>query len=84
MTKRTPPKEEEPSKGLPDSIDLPVTAYLDRLETGKISVGKRFDKQTVYLDHLHAAIITTKKNTASTSKPPTRPGAARQARWCSV
>ena len=61
MTKRTPPKEEEPSKGLPDSIDLPVTAYLDRLETGKISVGKRFDKQTVYLDHLHAAYHYDKK-----------------------
>lgn len=84
MTKRTPPKEEEPSKGLPDSIDLPVTAYLDRLETGKISVGKRFDKQTVYLNHLHAAYHYDKKNTASTSKPPTRLGAARQARWCSV
>ncbi len=61
VTKRTPPKEEEPSKGLPDSIDLPVTAYLDRLETGKISVGKRFDKQTVYLDHLHAAYHYDKK-----------------------
>ena len=61
MTKRTPPKEEEPSKGLPDSIDLPVTAYLDRLETGKISVGKRFDKQSVYLDHLHAAYHYDKK-----------------------
>ena len=61
VTKRTPPKEEEPSKGLPDSIDLPVTAYLDHLETGKISVGKRFDKQTVYLDHLHAAYHYDKK-----------------------
>ena len=63
VTKRTPPKEEEPSKGLPDSIDLPVTVYLDRLETGKISVGKRFDKQTVYLDHLHAAYHYDKKRT---------------------
>ena len=42
VTKRTPPKEEEPSKGLPDSIDLPVTAYLDRLETGKNQRGQAF------------------------------------------
>ena len=42
VTKRTPPKEEEPSKGLPDSIDLPITAYLDRLETGKNQRGQAF------------------------------------------
>ncbi|EMU4614103.1 translocation/assembly module TamB domain-containing protein [Neisseria gonorrhoeae] len=55
VTKPTPPKEERPPQGLPDSIDLPATVYLDRFETGKISMGKTFDKQTVYLERLNAA-----------------------------
>ncbi|EOF9441640.1 translocation/assembly module TamB domain-containing protein [Neisseria gonorrhoeae] len=55
VTKPTPPKEERPPQGLPDSIDLPAAVYLDRFETGKISMGKTFDKQTVYLERLNAA-----------------------------
>ena len=55
VPKPTPPKEKKPSKGLPESIDLPVLVFIDRLETGRLSVGKNFDKQTVYLDHLNAA-----------------------------
>ncbi|HHK5577666.1 TPA: translocation/assembly module TamB domain-containing protein [Neisseria cinerea] len=55
VTKPTPPKEERPPLSLPDSIDLPAAVYLDRFETGKISVGKTFDKQTVYLERLNAA-----------------------------
>ena len=55
VPKQTPPKEKKPSKGLPESIDLPVLVFVDRLETGRLSVGKNFDKQTVYLDHLNAA-----------------------------
>ncbi|HFC1394232.1 TPA: translocation/assembly module TamB, partial [Neisseria gonorrhoeae] len=55
VTKPTPPKEERPPQGLPDSIDLPAAVYLDRFETGKISAGKTFDKQTVYLERLNAA-----------------------------
>ena len=54
-TKPTPPKEKKPSQGLPESIDLPVWITLDRLETGKISVGKNFKKQTVYLNRVRAA-----------------------------
>lgn len=54
VTKPTPPKEERPPQGLPDSIDLPAAVYLDRFETGKISMGKTFDKQTVYLERLNA------------------------------
>ncbi|ASK28484.1 translocation/assembly module TamB [Neisseria chenwenguii] len=55
VTKPTPPKEKKPSKGLPDSIDLPATVFIDRLETGKISVGKSFAKQTVYLEKIQTA-----------------------------
>ncbi|WP_025458219.1 translocation/assembly module TamB domain-containing protein [Neisseria polysaccharea] len=55
VTKPTPPKEERPPLSLPDSIDLPAAVYLDRFETGKISAGKAFDKQTVYLERLNAA-----------------------------
>lgn len=55
VTKPTPPKEERPPLSLPDSIDLPAAVYLDRFETGKISVGKTFDKQTVYLERLDAS-----------------------------
>ncbi|HEZ0064660.1 TPA: translocation/assembly module TamB domain-containing protein [Neisseria meningitidis] len=55
VTKPTPPKEERPPLSLPDSIDLPAAVYLERFETGKISVGKTFDKQTVYLERLNAA-----------------------------
>ena len=55
VTKPTPPKEERPPQGLPDSIDLPAAVYLDRFETGKISAGKAFDKQTVYLERLDAS-----------------------------
>lgn len=54
-TKPTPPTEEEPYSGLPESIDLPATVFIDRLETGKISVGRHFDKQTVYLDRIRTA-----------------------------
>lgn len=55
VTKPTPPKEDQPSDGLPDSIDLPVTVFVDHAETGKISVGKSFDEQTVYVEKLKAA-----------------------------
>ncbi|HGO6886006.1 TPA: translocation/assembly module TamB domain-containing protein [Neisseria meningitidis] len=55
VTKPTPPKEERPPLSLPDSIDLPAAVYLDRFKTGKISVGKAFDKQTVYLERLDAS-----------------------------
>lgn len=55
VTKPTPPKEERPPLSLPDSIDLPAAVYLDRFETGKISAGKTFDKQTVYLERLDAS-----------------------------
>ncbi|MBG9075499.1 translocation/assembly module TamB domain-containing protein [Neisseria meningitidis] len=55
VTKPTPPKEERPPLSLPDSIDLPAAVYLDRFETGKISMGKAFDKQTVYLERLDAS-----------------------------
>ena len=55
VTKPTPPKEERPAQGLPDSIDLPAAVSVDRFETGKISVGKAFDKQTVYLERLDAS-----------------------------
>ena len=55
VPKPTPPKEKKPSKGLPESIDFPVLVFIDRFETGRLSVGKNFDKQTVYLDHLNAA-----------------------------
>ncbi|MBZ5717951.1 hypothetical protein LAZ26_09930, partial [Haemophilus influenzae] len=33
----------------------PAAVYLDRFETGKISMGKAFDKQTVYLERLDAS-----------------------------
>ena len=55
VPKPTPPKEEKPSTGLPESIDLPVLVFIDRFATGRLSVGKNFDTQTVYLDHLNAA-----------------------------
>ncbi|HEZ3700097.1 TPA: translocation/assembly module TamB [Neisseria meningitidis] len=55
VTKPTPPKEERPPLSLPDSIDLPAAVYLDLFKTGKISVGKAFDKQTVYLERLDAS-----------------------------
>ena len=55
VTKPTPPKEERPAQGLPNSIDLPAAVSVDRFETGKISVGKAFDKQTVYLERLDAS-----------------------------
>ena len=32
VPKQTPPKEKKPSKGLPESIDLPVLVFVDRLE----------------------------------------------------
>ncbi|WP_416192784.1 translocation/assembly module TamB domain-containing protein [Neisseria sp. CCUG12390] len=55
VTKPTPPKEDRPSDGLPQSIDLPVTVFVDHAETGKISAGPSFDKQTVYIEKLKAA-----------------------------
>ncbi|PSJ79832.1 translocation/assembly module TamB domain-containing protein [Neisseria iguanae] len=55
VTKPTPPKEDRPSDNLPDSIDLPVTVFIDRAETGKITVGKSFDEQTIYIEKLKAA-----------------------------
>lgn len=55
VTKPTPPKPDEESGGLPEKVDLPVTVFVDRLQTGKISAGKDFDHQTVYFDSLEAA-----------------------------
>ncbi|MCP1660870.1 translocation/assembly module TamB domain-containing protein [Neisseria perflava] len=55
VSKPTPPTEKEPSQGLPDSIDLPVPVSLDRVETGKISTGKSFAKQTVYVEKIQTA-----------------------------
>lgn len=56
VTKPTPPKEEEQQPPtLPDSIDLPVTVFIDRLETGRISTGAHFDKQITYIDKIKAA-----------------------------
>ncbi|WP_165089678.1 translocation/assembly module TamB domain-containing protein [Neisseria yangbaofengii] len=54
-TKPAPPKEDKPSDGLPDSIDLPVTVFIDHAETGKITLGPSFDEQTVYIEKLKAA-----------------------------
>lgn len=55
VAKLSPPKEKTPYKGLPDSIDLPVPVYIDRLETGQISVGISFDKQTLYIKRIQTA-----------------------------
>ncbi|MCF7520933.1 translocation/assembly module TamB [Neisseria sp. ZJ106] len=55
VAKPLPVKEEEPASGLPESIDLPITVFADRIETGKISVGKNFEQQTVYIEKVKAA-----------------------------
>ena len=41
VTKPTPPKEKQPPQGLPKSVSLPLEVLVDKLETGKISVGPR-------------------------------------------
>lgn len=55
VTKPVPPKEEDPSAGLPEHIDLPATVFFDHIETGKISVGPNFQEQTVYIEKLKGA-----------------------------
>lgn len=55
VPKPVPPKPEREPVKLPDSIDLPVPVYIDKLQTGKISVGISFAKQTVYLESLQTA-----------------------------
>ncbi|OSI35557.1 translocation/assembly module TamB domain-containing protein [Neisseria dumasiana] len=55
VTKPTPPKEKQPPQGLPKSVSLPLEVLVDKLETGKISVGPRADKQTMYFNHLLAS-----------------------------
>ncbi|WP_066077794.1 translocation/assembly module TamB domain-containing protein [Bergeriella denitrificans] len=55
VTKPVPPTEDTPPAGLPDSIDLPATVYIDRVETGQISVGKNFEQQTVYVEKIQTA-----------------------------
>ncbi|QEY23880.1 translocation/assembly module TamB domain-containing protein [Neisseria animalis] len=55
VTKPVPPKEDTPPSGLPDSIDLPASVYIDRLETGAISIGKNFEQQTVYAEKIQTA-----------------------------
>ncbi|WP_373823357.1 translocation/assembly module TamB domain-containing protein [Neisseria dentiae] len=57
VTKPVPPSEKKPATGLPESVSLPVEVALDKLETGKISVGSRADRQTVYLNHLSASYV---------------------------
>ncbi len=44
VTKPVPPSEKKPASGLPESVSLPVEVALDKLETGKISVGSRVDR----------------------------------------
>lgn len=55
ITKPVPPSEKKPANGLPESVSLPLEIALDKLETGKISVGSRADRQPVYLNRLSAA-----------------------------
>ncbi|QEY26739.1 translocation/assembly module TamB domain-containing protein [Neisseria zalophi] len=57
VTKPTPPREEQPASGFPQSVSLPLEVMVDRLETGKISVGSSVDKQTVYLEKIGASYV---------------------------
>ncbi|MFC3875213.1 translocation/assembly module TamB domain-containing protein [Neisseria musculi] len=57
VTKPVPPSEKKPASGLPESVSLPVAVALDKLETGKISIGSRADRQTVYLNRLSASYV---------------------------
>ncbi|WP_373755484.1 translocation/assembly module TamB domain-containing protein [Neisseria sp.] len=61
VTKPTPPKEKTPPK-LPQSVSLPFDAAVDRLETGRISVGRSLEKQTVYAERVQTAYAFTAGN----------------------
>lgn len=52
VPKPVPPKEKQPAQGLPESVSLPLEVLVDKLETGKISVGPSFGRQTVYLNRI--------------------------------